>query len=344
MDTKNIKKIAIIGSGIVGQATGKGMYDVGNQVVFYDTNPNIIKALVKEGFDAEHIDELERSLSNDFDFFMLSVPTPTENGRINLRFLESALNDLGDFIRYSTKKPIVVVRSTVSPGTTENVAVPILEKVSGKKVGKDFGVCMNPEFLREVNAREDFRHPWMVVVGSNDKKAGDALEKLYAPFESPITRMLLKEAEMMKYAHNLLNATKISFFNEMRIVGKSIGADPDVMFPVVVKSAEAIWNPKYGTKNFGAYGGVCLPKDTVAFYTWASEVLGYQMPVLKATIQTNELMKVIYEYSDYMEKNKVAETKSSVTAARNGKHSKSLVEKNKLEGNVPRGALSGLPL
>ncbi|EKE19989.1 MAG: Nucleotide sugar dehydrogenase [uncultured bacterium] len=337
---KDIKKIAVIGSGIVGQATGKGMADVGNEVVFFDTNPVIIESLIKEGFYAKHADDLNDGSSNGFDFFMLSVPTPTQNGRINLHFLELALNNLGKAIRNGLKKTIVVLRSTVSPGTTENLLVPVLEKVSGKKAGKDFGVCMNPEFLREVSAKEDFRNPWMVVIGSNDKKAGAELEKLYAPFKSQIAHMSLREAEMMKYAHNLLNATKISFFNEMRIVGNSIGADPDKMFPIVVKSAEAIWNPKYGIKNFGAYGGVCLPKDTVAFFTWASEFLGYKMPVLKGTIQTNELMKAMAEYSDYMEKNetkKVSHEKQTI-------HHENLVRKNDFGHRIPHGAFSGLPL
>lgn len=347
MLAQDAKKIAIIGSGIVGQATGKGMIDVGNEVIFYDTNIDIVNDLLADGFDARHINDLNGAQKNDFDFFMLSVPTPTEKGKINLKFLESALNSLGKYLSSSSSKSVIIVRSTVPPGTTENLAIPLLEKVSGLKAGVGFGVCMNPEFLREVSAEKDFRHPWMVVIGSNDKKAGIALRKLYMPFRGPIAHMSLKEAEMMKYAHNLLNASKISFFNEMRIVGNSIGADPDVMFPIVVRSAEAIWNPKYGIKNFGAYGGVCLPKDTVAFYTWALEVLGYDMPVLKGTIQTNELMKTIYEYSEHMEKQKIKKVPHNnsfpaVIEFKNKKRLKSFAKKIKVENNVKR--VGGLPL
>ena len=291
MKKANSKKIAIIGSGIVGQATGKGLARAGHNVLFYDKNPNIIKTLKNDGYHADHIENLSTVETDEIEIFMISVPTPTKEGRVELSFLNEALTSLGKAIKETEKNPIFVVRSTVPPGTTENLAVSVLEKESGKKAGKDFGICMNPEFLREVSAEKDFMNPWMVVIGCDDKSAGLALAKIYKIFKCPIVHMSLKEAEMMKYAHNLLNATKISFFNEMRLVGDKMGVDSEVFFPAVVKSAEAMWNPEYGTKNFGPYGGVCLPKDTEAFFTWALEVADFEMPVLKGTIATNKLMQ-----------------------------------------------------
>ena len=287
------KKISVIGSGFVGQATGKGLAKMGHSVVFYDIKPEVINSLNESGYTARHIDALDDAVKDEVDIFMLSVPTPTINRKIELKHLRTAVKEVGKTIGKMKNVPVVVVRSTVPPGTTENLVVPIIEKASGKKVEQGFGVSMQPEFLREVSAEKDFMNPWIVVIGSEDKMVGMMLEKIYEAFGAPIFQMSLKEAEMMKYAHNLLNATKISFFNEMRLVGEEIGADPDVIFPAVVKSAEAMWNPLYGTKNFGAYGGSCLPKDTEAFYTWAMENFNFKMPVLKGTMQTNELMQAI---------------------------------------------------
>jgi len=296
MDKTKAKKIAVIGSGIVGQATGKGLVKVGHDVLFYDKNPVIVSSLKKEGYWADNIENITIDPQPDgkeIETFMISVPTPTKNGHVELMFLKDALGMLGKALKKASKKPVFVIRSTVPPGTTENLAVSILEQASGKKYPKDFGVCMNPEFLREVSAEKDFSNPWMVVIGSNDKSAGLLLEEIYKKFNCPVVHMSLKEAEMMKYAHNLLNATKISFFNEMRLVSDVVGADPEIFFPVVVKSAEAMWNPEYGIKNFGPYGGVCLPKDTEAFFTWVLETTNFEMPVLKGTMKTNRIMQEI---------------------------------------------------
>jgi len=248
MNASRYKKIAIIGSGFVGQATGKGLAAKGHKVVFYDVNPEVIDSLNVSGHVAKHISSLADMEKSEIDIFMLSLPTPTINARIQLNYLKSALKEVGRAIRNMKGIPLIVVRSTVPPGTTEKLVIPILEKTSGKKDRWGFVVSMQPEFLREVSAEKDFAHPWVVVIGADDDLAGKLLGKIYEPFGAPIFYTTLKEAEMMKYAHNLLNATKISFFNEMRLVGKKIGADPEVIFPIVVKSAEAMWNPDYGRR------------------------------------------------------------------------------------------------
>lgn len=283
------KKIALIGSGFVGGAAGKVLSEKGSDVFFYDVKPEVIEFLRSEGFNADHMSQLSKK--NDFDFFMISVPTPTIKGRVSLDFVESAANDLGRYLKNAEKFPVFVLRSTVPPGTTEELLIKVLEKISGKEYRKDFGVCMNPEFLREAKAADDFAKPWIIVIGSDDGRSGKLLDELYQPFGSPIVHMSIKEAEMTKYAHNLLNATKISFFNEMRAVNDAMGIDPQLEFKTVVRSAEAIWNPEYGTKDFGPFGGSCLPKDTSGFFTWAKEKFNLELPVLKGTIQTNEAVK-----------------------------------------------------
>jgi UDPglucose 6-dehydrogenase len=284
----NKKKIATIGSGFVGKAAGKGFLATGHDVTFVDINTILIEALNKDGLTACNIGS---DCSHDRDIYIVSVLTPTINDHLDFRFIDSALASLGQVLKDSTNWPIIVIRSTVPPGTVETRFVPIIEKYSGKKVEKDFGIAMNPEFLREVSAEEDFMHPWIVVIGSNNAKVAQVLDELYQPFSAPIVHMSIKEAEMMKYVHNIYNATKISFFNEMRLVAESIGVDADKVFRTVVDSAEASWNKRYGIRNFGPFDGSCLPKDTLAFLSWANEKAKKKMRLLHAVIQVNEHLK-----------------------------------------------------
>jgi len=282
------KKITIIGSGFVGKAAGKGFLSFGHDVSFVDINELLIEKLSKEGFESCNIGA---KCAHDRDIYMVSVLTPTINDHLDFRFIESALASLGQALAENTNRPLVVIRSTVPPGTVENRFVPILEKYSGKKLGEGFDVAMNPEFLREVSAEEDFMHPWVVVIGSNNPKVGQVMEDLYRPFGAPIFHMTIKEAEFMKYVHNIYNASKISFFNEMRSVAQAVGADADKVFKVVTESAEASWNKKYGIRDFGPYDGSCLPKDTLAFMSWANEEAKKKMPLLHAVIRVNENLK-----------------------------------------------------
>ncbi|MEK9169465.1 MAG: GDP-mannose dehydrogenase, partial [Patescibacteria group bacterium] len=181
--------------------------------------------------------------------------------------------------------------STVLPGTTENIVIKEVEKMSGRKAGVDFGVCMNPEYLREKTAVEDSRKPWVTLIGELDKKSGDVLESIYKKFAKPIFHCSLMEAEMQKYIHNLYNAVKVTFYNEMRQIAKANGLDAEKMFKINALTAEGMWNPVYGIRDFGPYSGHCLPKDTQAFYNWAQKN-GYDIGLLKSTIDVNNnLMK-----------------------------------------------------
>lgn len=284
MKSKKIK-ISIIGSGIVGQATGKGFAQKGFDVTFIDVNQRIIEDLREQGFGAYYAGDATSGLDSDISIF--TVPTPTVDGEIKLQYLKQAAKDLGKRIANMKKYHLAVIRSTVVPGTTEGVVLKLIEKYSGKKAGKDFGICMNPEYLREISAVDDFANPWIVVIGEYDKKSGDLLEKIYKKFNAPIYRVSIKEAEMQKYVHNLYNAVKITFFNEMRRIGKNLKIDAERIFELTVKSCEGIWNHKYGTRDFGAFSGSCLPKDTQAFYAWA-EKKGWNTDLLGVTIEVNK--------------------------------------------------------
>lgn len=284
----NPKKITVIGSGFVGKATGKGFISLGHDVAFVDIDEILIESLRKEGLTSGNIGS---ECAHDRDIYMISVLTPTIDGHLDYRFIESALSSLGQALKSNTNHPIIVIRSTVLPGSTEGRFTRIIEQYSGKKAGEGFDMAMNPEFLRQVSAEQDFKHPWIVVIGSGSTYAAKALNDLYEPFGAPIVHMSIKEAEMMKYVHNIYNASKISFFNEMRMVAERSGVDADKIFQTVIKSAEASWNHQYGVRNFGPFDGSCLPKDTRAFLAWSDEELKKKMPLLWSVIRVNEDLK-----------------------------------------------------
>ncbi len=239
-------KLAVIGSGIVGQATGKGFLANGYDVVFCDINPDVLVKLENKGHRVCSPPLLEKE--KNIEVFFFTVSTPTVNNEIKLDFLKFAVENLGaGYLKNNNDYCLIVIRSTVPPGTIEEQLIPILEKHSGKKAGKDFGVCMNPEYLREGSNEEDFKNPWIVTIGELDAKSGEILEKIYCFPKCPIAHISLREAEMQKYVHNLFNACKISFFNEMRLICKVAKVSDDRVFELVAKSAEGSWNQKYGT-------------------------------------------------------------------------------------------------
>jgi UDPglucose 6-dehydrogenase len=285
--------IAIFGSGVVGYAVGRGFLERGNDVLFCDVDPEVVAQLSRRGYRSTTSSSLEGETA---EFFFLTVPTPTDSKTksIDLVSLRSALEEIAKGFLRKMKKgryPVVVVKSTVIPGTTEEYAIPILEKLSGKRAGKDFGVVVNPEYLREKQALEDFNHPRLILIGTTDQKAFDLVYALYASFDAPIIQVEPKEAEMQKYVHNLVNAAKISFFNEIRQAADVANVNPEKLFELTIRSAEAFWNPRYGLRNLGPYQGSCLPKDTQAFHTWAKEELDLPLPMLEATMRVNEGLK-----------------------------------------------------
>jgi UDPglucose 6-dehydrogenase len=188
----------------------------------------------------------------------------------------------------------VVVRSTVPPGTTEDIVIPTLESESGRFAGEDFGVCMNPEFLRAATAPEDFMHPRVIVIGALDDRSERALRAIYDSWPAvPIVATSLRTAEAAKYVANLFSATKISFFNEMLRILTAVGVDTAAAFEGAVLGGTGFWDQRYGTRCGAPYGGACLPKDTAAFLGFAEELgFGRLMPILRATIQINEEMAV----------------------------------------------------
>jgi UDPglucose 6-dehydrogenase len=223
---------------------------------------------------------------SEADFVMLAVSTPSIDDRIVLDYIEAAALDVGLSLATTDRYVVVVVRSTVPPTTTEDRITPILERASGKKAGVDFGVAMNPEFLRAVNSEQDFARPWITVLGTSDRHTAEILDDLYRPFGALIVRCTSTEAEMIKYINNVYNAVKISYFNEVYGICKRLGIDGNLIGAAVARTAESMWNPLYGTRGGVPYGGACLPKDTTAFMQFVRE-RGWEHLILEATIEAN---------------------------------------------------------
>jgi UDPglucose 6-dehydrogenase len=277
-----MKKIGIIGSGVVGSATGIGFKNIGNKVIFFDIAQKIIDNLKENGLDATN--NLEYTVENS-NIFFICVPTPDENGKIDLSIIKSAVEDLSKQSKDKEEYFLVVIKSTVIPTTTENVIIPIIEKYSHKKVGNDFGVCFNPEFLRDKCALQDFMDPDRIVIGEYDKRSGDMLEGLYSNFKCPIIRTDMRTAEMTKYANNCFYATKISFFNELHMMCKKINADSNVIRRVVQL------DKFYGThpwEHGHSFGGKCLPKDLNALISLFNEGHIHDPILLKAVKKIND--------------------------------------------------------
>ena len=279
-------RIFIIGSGVVGTATGRGFLKAGHDVTFVDVLPSRIKELTKEGFDAH----VRIELPDEASFLFLTLPTPHDGRHYDLTAFDNGVATVGRALAASPVAHTVVVRSTVPPGTTEGRVLPALERDSGLKCDQDFALASNPEFLRAASAAEDFRFPWMTVIASRSKRTQERLRELLAPFggemrvfDDPAT------AEFIKCAHNIYNATKISFWNEMWLVAQKLGIDHDAVASTVANSAEGSYNREYGIHGGAPYGGVCLPKDTNGFLGFAEE-LGVEMPLLGAVVTVNEIL------------------------------------------------------
>ena len=282
-------KISIIGSGVVGTIVGRGFRKLGNDVIFYDISKKRARELRKLGLDVT-TDMAQAVEKSDISF--ISVPTPTKGGKIDLSYIKHAAEGLGGSLKRKKGYHVVVVKSTVVPTTTEKFIIPILEKNSGKKVGKEIGVCVNPEFLTEIERSwtddkeftRDFFSEERVVIGEFDEKSGRVLQKLYKPLKVPIFRTNLKTAEMIKYASNCALASRISYWNEIFYVCQKIGVDSNFVAQVVGLDKRI---GKYGTIHGKAFGGKCLPKDLDAFITFSKE-LGYEPKLLRAVAEINK--------------------------------------------------------
>ncbi len=280
-------RIYVVGSGVVGTATGRGFSETGHNVTFVDILPQRVEWLRSQGFDASFTLEL----SEEPSFIFLTLPTPQRGRRYDLSVLAEGVENVGKAIRTSTTVHTVIVRSTVPPGTTEGLVRTTLESASGKRAHHGFALASNPEFLRAASASDDVRWPWMTVVASRNKRTQERVTDLLLPFGGQMrTYNDPATAEFIKCAHNIFTASKISFWNEMWMVAERIGLNAHEIAETVADSAEGSFNRQYGIRGGAPYGGVCLPKDTNGFLGFAED-LGMEMPMLDAVIRVNELLE-----------------------------------------------------
>jgi UDPglucose 6-dehydrogenase len=282
-----LSEVVVIGSGVVGTATGKGFAAFGHPVRFVDVNRQRVDALRSEGFMAT----TDVVLPDSPGIVFLTLPTPNSGHRYDLSAMATGTRAVGVALRGAAAFHTVVVRSTVPPGTCENMVRPLLEETSGKRVGEGFALGSNPEFLRAATAFEDFLFPTMTVLASRSRATLERLRELFRPFGGELRCFDdPAAAELVKCCHNIFNATKISFWNEMWLVSQELGIPSDEIAATVARSAEASVNTAYGIRGGAPYGGACLPKDTKGFLGFADD-LGVRMPLLSAVVEVNDAME-----------------------------------------------------
>lgn len=306
-------KISIIGTGYVGLVTGACLAEKGHQVTCVDINPDRVAALnraespiFEAGLEELLCKHVGKGLSATTDLnaavlstelTLIAVGTPFNGKEIDLTFVLGATKQIGAALKQKDAYHVVVVKSTVVPGTTDQHVLPALEASSGKKAGKDFGVGMNPEFLSEGEAVNDFLFPDRIVLGGIDKRAVDVLEELYQPFPDDVPRLRTntRTAEMIKYASNSLLATLISFSNELANLGSALGGidTVEVMRGVHLsmyfrsRNKEGLPPITSFLKAGCGFGGSCLPKDVSALIAHGHKA-ATSMRMLESVIRINE--------------------------------------------------------
>ncbi|MCO7564447.1 UDP-glucose/GDP-mannose dehydrogenase family protein [Pseudomonas sp. S 311-6] len=240
------------------------------------------------------------------DLSLLCVGTPSKkNGDLDLVYMEAVCREIGTALRDKDSRHTVVVRSTVLPGTVKNVVIPILEQHSGKLAGIDFGVAVNPEFLRESTAIQDYDFPAMTVIGELDSHSGDLLESLYQGLDAPVIRKSVEVAEMIKYTCNVWHATKVSFANEIGNIAKASGVDGREVMDVVCQDHKLNLSRYYLRPGF-AFGGSCLPKDVRAL-TYRASQLDVEHPLLASIMASNRSqVEHAFDMIERQDKRKVA--------------------------------------
>jgi GDP-mannose 6-dehydrogenase len=298
-------RISIFGIGYVGCVSAACFAREGHDVIGVDVNPtkaDIINSgkspIVEPGItelinDVVKAGNLRATTSSSeaieaSDISLVCVGTPSKpNGSLNLDHVRKVCEEIGAGIGAKNQRHTVVIRSTMLPGSIESVSQPALEKTSGKKAGKDFGLCVNPEFLREGTSLKDFYAPPFTLIGANDEETAKVVRRLYANIDAPVFTTSVKTAEMVKYVCNCFHALKVSFANEIGNICKALELDSHEVMNVFCADTKLNLSSYYLKPGF-AFGGSCLPKDLRAVSYKAKE-LDVDVPVLSAISITNRL-------------------------------------------------------
>lgn len=293
-------KVNVFGLGYVGCVSAACLADLGHQVTGIDIDQSKV-ALINEGRSpiveprlgplvekvvaSGHLQALPCPAA-EADVSIMCVGTPSsDNGSLNFHHIDDVTAQIGRYLGRGSSYHVVNIRSTVLPGTVEKRIIPLLEAQSRKRAGADFGVCMNPEFMREGSSVEDFYNPPFTLIGELDSPSGDAVAALYKEIRRPLHRTRLRVAEMLKYACNSFHAVKVSFSNEIGNICKTLGIDSHEVMQLLCLDTKLNISPYYMKPGF-AFGGSCLPKDLRALLYKARE-MDVDTPLLSSILASN---------------------------------------------------------
>jgi GDP-mannose 6-dehydrogenase len=298
-----VTAISVFGLGYVGSVSVACFADYGHQVIGVDVNVTKV-AMINKGQSPiieEGLAELlhkgvtggriraiteAKSAVVDSEISLICVGTPSNpNGSLNLQYIKRVCADIGKALACKDDYHIVVVRSTTLPGTTEEIVIPALEAASGKTCGRDFGVCFNPEFLREGTSIKDFYDPPFTVIGGDTERAIEVVKQLYIELAAPLYVVPFKVAEMIKYANNAFHALKVTFANEIGNICKQQDIDSHQVMEIFCQDKKLNLSPYYLKPGF-AFGGSCLPKDLRALL-YHCRSLDVTPPVLESILPSN---------------------------------------------------------
>ena len=299
-------KISIFGLGYVGCVSAACLAREGHDVIGVDVSQakvdmindgqspivekdldTILKDVVSgkgKGTLSATTDAIRAVLNSELSLICVGTPS-NDNGSLRLDYIKSCANDIGRGLKQKNDYHVIVARSTMLPGSVEDVIVREIEYISGKKSGDNFGAVMNPEFLRESTSIDDFYNPPVTVIGELDKRSGDKVEEMYHFLSAPIVRTEIKVAEMIKYANNTFHALKVTFGNEIGLLAKAIGIDSHKVMDIFCMDDKLNLSPYYLKPGF-AFGGSCLPKDLRAI-TYKGRELDIETPLLSSIIPSN---------------------------------------------------------
>ncbi|MGH9241650.1 MAG: nucleotide sugar dehydrogenase [Vicinamibacterales bacterium] len=298
-------KVSVFGLGYVGSVSAAAFADEGHEVVGVDVVPDKVDAvnsgrspIVEPGL----ADLLARGVGSgrlrattstedavrSTDLSLICVGTPSrKNGSLDLTYLTRVCTEIGEVLHDKSEYHVVVVRSTVLPGTTHGTVIPTLEAASGKKYGEGFGVSVNPEFLREGTAIRDFAHPPLTLVGHNHAADAMPTKALYQNIDAPLFSASIRVAEMIKYTSNTWHAVKVVFANEIGNLCKRLNVDSHEVMDIFCQDDKLNLSPYYLKPGF-AFGGSCLPKDVRALQYRAKE-MDLEMPLIASVLSSNHL-------------------------------------------------------